>query len=671
MFDPARALRALYAESKRRRVLRVAAAYAVIGFVVIQVADLLVPALLLPEWVFRAVVLVGLLAFPVVLVVAWAFDLTPEGLRRTPALDEDGDERTPAAMPTRLGAALAAALLVGVGAAAWHLWLDPGAAGPASEGLDAWEGGEPTPGTAEGSGSVAPVIAVLPFDNLSGSEENRYFSDGMTEDILTQLSKIRGLTVISRQSVMQYGDSDKSMGEIAEELAASHVVEGSVRRAGSTVRVTAQLIDARTDRHVWAEQYDRAYSVEGVFDIQTEIAGQIARALQGTLAATAQDRMTDLPTHDLTAYDYLLRGRELAERGTREDIERAIAFARQAIALDPEYAQAHAALAGGFTALVGATGAAPHWMDSAEVAANQALELAPEAPEAHSTLALVYWNSGRKTAAIDTYRRVLELSPNHPSALWGLAFALWLRGDLAEALDFARRARTVNPAGANAGALLGRCYAALRLFENAEREFRRVLRIQPDNPWAHEDLLWTYIARGDRTAAAEQLHTLGALLPESLEFLSNAGALALLEGDYEEARRRFERVVELYPEQKARMQVALGHVHLRLGEEDRGREILLDAASSWEDARRSAGEDYGPSLHLAQIQAGLGRIDESLRSLEGAYERGWRGWPFIDVGLDPYLAELRDDPRFQELRSRILTDVEEARLDVPSDAGGP
>lgn len=657
MSDLARELRALLSEIKRRRVFRVAVAYAVVVFVVIQAADLLVPALLLPDWVFRAVVLAGLLGFPVAIVLAWAFDLTPEGLRRTPATgDRAGSNAGGPARPTlRVGGALV--VLLGVGTAAWLLWPDdPGAVASDSR--------SPTE-----SEATPPSVAVLPFDNLSGGEESRYFSDGMTEDILTQLSKIGDLTVISRQSVIQYRDSEKSMGEIAEELGASHVVEGSVRRAGATVRVTAQLIEAHTDWHVWAEQYDRAYDAEGVFDIQTEVAGEIARALHGTLSPEERGRMAGAPTHDVTAYDYLLRGREFAQRGTREDLERAVAFFRQAIDEDPDYAQAHAALGGAFTALVGGTGAAPHFLDSAEVAARKALELDPDAPESHSALALVFWNSGRITEAVATYRRVLQLSPNEPTALWGLAFALWLQGDLDDAVRFAERARTVNPAAPNTGALLGRCYASLRLFQEAEREFRRVLQLQPDNPWAHEDLVWTYVAQGDHASAREQLRTLGALRPDSWEFHENSGSLALIEGDYAEARRHFETVLDLYPERELRVRAALGSVHQGLGDEGTARELLREAAESWEEARRQAGDDYGATLRLGRARARLGERDEAVRRLEEAYDLGWRGWPTIDIGLDPSFIGLASDPGFQALRSRILEDVEEARTNVQGPSG--
>ncbi|MFW6084284.1 MAG: tetratricopeptide repeat protein, partial [Gemmatimonadota bacterium] len=629
-------IRSILSELKRRKVFRVMVVYAAVGFLVVQVAELLVPALLLPDWILRAVVLITFLGFPVALVLAWAFEMTPGGVRRSDRIE--GSAATPY---RRVFLAVATAIAAVLGAGAWY-WLSEAAETDSAT-------VHSTAGTAD-----TPVIAVLPFDNLSDSEENEYFSDGITEDILTQLSKIRELRVISRQSVMRYKDAEQGMREIADSLGASHIVEGTVRRAANNVRITAQLIDARDDRHMWAERYDRELTAEAIFGIQSEIAGEIAHELQTTLSPELRGELATSPTEDLTAYDYYLEGREHAERGTREDIERGIAFLRQAIAEDPDYALAYAALAFAYTALVGGTGAPGHWLDSAEVAARKAIELDPGASESHSSLAVVYWNSGRIEEALDAYGRALELRPNDARSLWGMAFATWLRGELTVALRLAKRAVTLDPAHGNSYALLGRCYMSLKEFEEAERAFRRALQIQPDSPWAHEDLVLMFFAQGRYADAAEQLRILGALRPDSPEFLRNSGYLALLQGEYDTARQYHERFMEVHPESRWLPLEELGFVYARLGDESRAEEL-------WGRATAHA-EGQSSELDLARIAAARGERDDALRWLEAAYEKGWRGFPMIDIQLDPLLESLRRDPRFQELRNRILADVERMRL---------
>ncbi len=518
------------------------------------------------------------------------------------------------------------------------------------------------------SASPPPVIAVLPFANLSEREENEYFSDGMTEDILTQLSQIGTLRVISHQSMMQYKGTDKSVREIAAELGASHIVDGSVRRAAQSVRITAQLIDARDDRPIWANQYDRELSAEAIFNIQSEIAREIAMGLETTLSPDVERRPVHVPTGDLTAYDYYLQGNERVRGGTREDIERAIAFYRQAIAQDPAFALAYSALGVAFTALVGATDAPAYWLDSAESAARRALELDSLAPESHSTMALVYWNTGRMAQAVDMYRDALALRPNDPMSLWGLAFAIWQRGELDAALETMMLVERLDPATLSTYALLGRCYMSLGEFPEAERAFRRALQLQSDDTWAHEDLIIMYLIQGEVGRAAQQLQTLGVLLPGSAEFLSSAAAVAIWRGDYDGARESLEQMIADYPENQFLPLGELGYVTAKLGDNGRAVELWREARENGEAEDQISEDLFWAAVELGRTAAAADRPDEAMQWLERSYQRGWRGWPTIDIQLDPLFENLRDDPRFENLRRRILDDVERMRLRVSARA---
>ncbi|MDX1393936.1 MAG: tetratricopeptide repeat protein, partial [Gemmatimonadota bacterium] len=519
------------------------------------------------------------------------------------------------------------------------------------------------PASGAPSASAVPVVAVLPFDNLSDSEENEYFADGMTEELLARLARLSTVRVISRQSVMRYKDTDLGMRQIADSLGATHVVEASVRRAADAVRITAQLIDAREDRHLWADQYDRELTVEAIFDIQSDIGAEIAAALEATLSPGTTDISMDPPTHDLTAYDFYLRGRETVNRGTREDVEQGIALIKLAIERDPNFALAHSRLAFAYTALVGGTGGDPLWMDSAAVAARTALDLDPLSPDALSVLALVQWNDGRMTEAEATYARVLEARPNDAESLWGLAFVRWLAGRLDEAVVRARRAVILDPATAPYHALLGRCYAALGDDESAEAAFREALRRQPDSPWAHEDLIVLYLVRRDYDAAAEQLRILEALRPGSSEYLEMSGILALRQGDYRMATEYFERHLAEHPDRRTQPLTELGVAYERLGDPDRAREAWDRAAAL---ALEPEDEPFWGVWRLGRLAAARGWVDEAVGHLEEAYDRGWRGWPSVDIRNDVLLTPLSGNERFDALRERILEDVARMRANLRS-----
>jgi TolB-like protein/Tfp pilus assembly protein PilF len=504
-------------------------------------------------------------------------------------------------------------------------------------------------------------IAVLPFENLSGDPGHEYFSDGITEDILIHLSHIADLKVIARTSALRYKGSEKSAREIGQDLAVATILVGSVRRAGDQVRVSARLIHADTEQQLWAESYDRRLT--DIFQLQAEIAQQIARALDQRLSPEQRERMAAAPTGNLTAWDYYLRARAL--QLTRPDLDRAIAFFRQAIALDPDYALAHAGLGAAFAKLEGYHGAGRHWLDSAQVAAQHAIALDPRAADGHAALAFAYWNSGRTAEAAETYARALALRPNDPEALWGLSFTRWRQGELAEAVRLAKRAAELDPASPTYSALVGRCYLALGDFAAAEAWFRRALQLQPDFPWAHQDLLWLYIWQGDRAVAAEQLRTTRALLPASREFLDNAARLALVQGDHRAARSLHDQLLQAHPELSWVSFAEIGFVYAQIG--DRAR-----AEQMWQRgiARATAMLDEGRQLSLwfhndlIRSHAARGDREAALRSLDAALADGWRAFPIIDLAADPLLESLHGDRRFEEIRGRILTDLARMRRQV-------
>lgn len=451
-------------ELRRRHVVKVAIVYLTAGFAVLQGADLLLPSLDVPEWTFRLILALVLLGFPLALVLAWALEMTPAGIERTrPAPSGDaGSEETEPPSPEAPATA-----------------VDP-------------EPAVPRPGA-----DVPPdrSVAVLPFADLSPASDHEYFSDGITEEILSTLSKVRGLDVISRTSVMRFKGSDRGVREIARELDVAHVVEGSVRAAGQRLRITAQLIDARTDRHLWSETYDR--DLDDVFAIQSDVAGRIVDALKVAITPAERARLEARPTDDVEAYQWFLKGRQLLERRTGDSLQRAIDAFDRAIERDPDFALAWAHR-GDAHALLPSYARAPVEESVAEArrSARKALEIDPDLGEAHATLGTAAQAAWEWEEADRRLRRAMELAPGYAPALQWHALTLLDRGRFDAAIEEMERARELDPLSPARHMGLGAAYRVAGRYEEAERTYRRGLEIEPGNAGLHINLASLYETTG-------------------------------------------------------------------------------------------------------------------------------------------------------------------------------
>jgi TolB-like protein len=341
----------LFSELKRRNVFKVAAAYIVVGWLILQVGEVLSPALRLPDWVLSTLAFFIILGFPLALFFAWAFELTPEGLKKEK--DVDRSESITHVTGQKLNRVTAGLLVVAVAYILWDVLVR-------TDGEDNHEIGSGTlsssaetvpdrgsAGAQDQTGDRAPAndksIAVLPFQNRSANEENAsFFADGVHDELLTNLSKIGDLKVISRTSVMRFRETEQSMREIGEELGVATLLEGGVQRAGDQLRVNVQLIEARTDEHLWAESYDRELTAENIFAIQSDIALAIADALEAALSPELQEDLQRTPTTSLEAYELYLQAAQLSDHQNWESLEQALELSERAAALDPEFQQAFA-----------------------------------------------------------------------------------------------------------------------------------------------------------------------------------------------------------------------------------------------------------------------------------------------------------------------------------------
>src|SRR5919201_1068889 len=449
----------LFAELKRRNVYKAAIAYAVVGWLLVQVATQVFPFFDIPNWAVRLVVLAIVIGFPIALVIAWAFELTPEGIRRT--ADVDLTEKH-------------------VHGGAWIYILLAGAA--LSIGL--FLTGRYTAPIGK-RGSTEKSIAVLPFESLSEDKANAYFAEGIQDEILTKLATVRDLKVISRTSTAKYQSKPDNLKSVAQELGVWTILEGAVQRAGDKVRVNVQLIDARTDSQLWAKSYDR--DLKDVLAVESEVAEQIANALKANLSPSESHALASVPTQDPQAYDLFLQGeyqlRAAESQPLAETYARAEGFYREAIARDRKFAQAYAALA--YCSL------SNHWYlnrktpsELAEIKklVDRALELAPDSPEARFTLAVFhYWGQRDYDPALAELQRTLNLQPNNAKAQQYIAWIHRRQGKWEQSFNEAKLAQELDPRDGQIPANMALDLAARREWEEAERYASRALALNPNN----------------------------------------------------------------------------------------------------------------------------------------------------------------------------------------------
>jgi TolB-like protein/tetratricopeptide (TPR) repeat protein len=431
-------MRTLFTELRRRRVFRVAGIYGIVAWVIAEVADVVFPALQLPDWTVTFVVALLILGFPIAMFFAWVFDIGPQGIERTAPLEE---RKT--GMPALERAIYFVLLVAAMGGLAYLLY-------PRIDG-----GPEGAPGNS---------IAVLPFANLSQDKGDDYFSDGMSEELLNLLARVPGLRVAARTSSFAFKDKEVDVREVARQLGVDTVLEGSVRQAGNRVRITAQLIDAKTGYHLWSDTYDR--ELEDIFAVQDEISSEILNALKVKLG-TDQTGQTPVaraapPTGDVEAYQLYLRGRHQWKLRGKAPLERSIELFEQSLVRDPDFARAYAGLAAAYVVMPGYAGEdRGPWYEKATTAAQQALARDPTLAEAHSVLALIAYTETRWTDAEAGFFFATSLDANDPTTRHWYSMLLRDTGRLQLALEEARRALALDPTSPALNVNLAQSYMAL------------------------------------------------------------------------------------------------------------------------------------------------------------------------------------------------------------------
>jgi len=466
------------------------------------------------------------------------------------------------------------------------------------------------PTSPEPSAAAAPTersIAVLPFMNLSSDPENEYFSDGITEEILNALVKVSDLKVASRTSAFAFKGHQGDVREIAEKLGVATVLEGSVRKAGSRVRITGQLIGAADGYHLWSETYDR--QLEDIFAIQDDIAHSIVEALKATLAGDEGEKLVVPTTDNLEAYTLYLKGRFHYNQDTEAGLRQSLEFYRQALEHSPDYARAWAGIADSWMHLADDYVPPDEGYAAAKEAAERALELEPELAEAHTARGKVLgWYEWKFAEGELALRRAVGANPNYADAHWALGSLLPTTGHMKEALQEIRTAQLLDPLSPVTAYWRARYLLYARRIEEAIEEGQRALGLDPDYVYG----------------------------------VAILGRAELLKGENEAAIDSFRRCVELARSNTFRAYLAYGLASA--GRDAEAREIL-------ERIRHGEGPDYVRSELLAAVHGALGQTDEAFRELERAYADRSAG--LIYLHLDPLYDALRDDPRMDEMVQRI------------------
>ena len=669
----------LISELQRRRVFRTAALYIVGAWLVMQVADVVFPALGIPERALRFVLFGAIFGFPVAVVFGWFYDVSMHGIRRTEAVDPDAPGGTRSLRGTdyvilaALGVVVAAILYNAIG-------------GVAEVPRDRWEQDRNGP----------PMLAVLPFVATNPSEESASFAAGVHDDLLTQLSKIQSIRVISRTSVMGYRDTVRNIREIGEALGADTILEGGVQTAGNRIRINAQLIDARTDEHLWAETYDRDLTLANIFDVQSDIAHAITSAMRATLTESDETALAAIPTENMAAYRAYHRAIETERNHGR--IEDRIEYLEEAVALDPNFTHAWAELIGSLSLLTfNRTEHESERVQQAEAALEHIRSIAPDSPDYVTALAYyTYYTLQDYDRAYQLILRAQEMVPSDPRLLEIGSFIQRRQGDFDGRIESLTRARELDPKDPKWLEVLARALVISHYYEDA-RDL--IEKSESEDYW-----IWLYYAylQLEEHQSTEQFlrdveelqnehgvvndyqslwdaHLLNRSFREAEELLSQLPGTAddpklirqymrklrmsvltyYFLGEQEKLATglsKFRAVLDSRRQPDGSLYINNDYLNLALVEALHGNtEESVQLVSQW---RRIASSDLaelmGGRSESCRIYGLVGAAEEAVDCLREAFREPSFAFPFVERYLPSYDA-IRDAPEFLEL----LADIDE------------
>jgi len=581
-----------FSELRRRNVYKVAVTYIVAGWALSQGIAQVFPVFDIPNWVIRLIVVLIIIGLPISLVLAWMFELTPQGIKRTETADA-----MPAATRKKKHVwiyVIVIGVLLSIG-----LFL-----------LGRYSAVNGAPRQSEAATVPDKSIAVLPFDNLSRDPDNAYFAEGVQDEILTRLAKIGDLKVISRTSTEKYKSAPANLREIAQQLGVAHIVEGSVQKAHDQVRVNVQLINALTDAHLWADTYDR--KLLDIFSVESDIAKTIADTLQAKLSGSEKTAISKKPTANPEAYELYLKARFFWNKRTGADLKTAAQYFERALTADPSYGSAYAGLAQSYLLIpVFGAGAPRDFFPKAMVAAHRAIKLDETSAEGHSALAMLVLFDFKFKESEEEFRRAIELNPNYATAHhWFGNSLLVTLGRFDEAIKEGERAVELDPLSLIINADLGSTLMIARRYDEAIAQLRRTLALDGNFGYAH----W------------------------------NLGEALYLKGDIPAAISEYEKAAAL--DDDPQILALLGRAYADTGKREQALEIL-------QKLNEKGQQHYVRKYLYTVVYTGLGDKATAIDYLEKANEDGDSPdttWLKVDPIFDP----LRNEPRFQQLIAKMF-----------------
>jgi len=597
----------LFSELKRRNVFRVAIAYTVIAWILAQVADIAFDNFGTPEWVSKTVLFLLVLGFPLAVFFAWAFELTPEGLKKEKDVDREASITSHTGR--KLDYSIIVLLVLALGYFVWESRV-------AERGFDVDQAAvEVAAATAEDAVIENDIsIAVLPFDNRSSREEDEFFTEGIHDDLLTTIAKIGSMKVISRTSVMAYKDTTKNIREIAKELGVANILEGGIQRSGNQVRINVQLIDAENDIHLWAEIYDRELTAENIFAIQSEISKAIADALQATLSPEDQEKLDVVHTRNLEAYESYLLAKRLWTARTAESNAESIIHFQHAIDLDPAYALAYVGLSDAYRHSVYYEGADPSDVfPLARRALETALHLNDQLGEAYASLGTLKSSARDYAGAEADFLRAIELSPNYlPSYNW-YSLLLGFQGRNEESLVILRKGLALDPLSAVIRNNVGFALSAVGQFNEARKTFERSIEMHPMSRFGYSGLGFHHAGVSGRIDEATMwLSNALEVAPTDAGTMSFLAMMYLTLGDFDTAEQWLDRSLVAQPDNVTQKVFRLSLLILRDNKDERGEaeDVANDVYAQINETNEFGGFFLS---HLRDIDIANGRYDEALR----------------------------------------------------------
>ncbi|MEY2530413.1 MAG: hypothetical protein QOI96_498 [Verrucomicrobiota bacterium] len=589
--------RNFFAELKRRNVYKVAVAYAVVAWLLLQAASIFLPAFDAPPWVMKIFIIVIIFGFPVALILSWAFEITPEGIKLESEIEPSRS------MTRRTGRKIVAVTIVlavvAGGLFVYQLVRSRSTSAPLNTASAA---------RTEAATVSNKSIAVLPFDNLSRDPDNAYFCEGVQDEILTRLAKVADLKVISRTSTSHFKSTPDNLPQIAKQLGVAHILEGSVQKANDQVRVNVQLINALTDAHLWADTFDR--KLTDIFAVESEIAKTIAETLQARLSGSEKSSIAKTPTVNPEAYELYLRGKFFAEKRTGADLDKSIGYYDQAIAKDPNYPLAYVGLADSRLLLTAYGAISPkEAFPPARAALKKALDLDDSLAQAHASSGLLANLELDLNRASTELGRAIQLNPNYATAHHWIALPLMAIGQSDRAIVEGKRAIELDPLSLICNADLAWVYFNARRYDETEAQARKTLEMDPRFYVAHYYLGEALQFKGKLTDATAEYQ-------KSFESNNDPFSLAML-----------------------------GQACARQGKTDEARKVLARL-------REQAKSQYISPYAFAVVLTALGDKAHAIDELEHGYDD--TGFYISLIKVDPLFDPLRGDPRFEALVQKIV-----------------